>query len=106
MVSASSQAKVEADNARLEGAVRITIDEIDKTIMRKTAKASLVCSLQCYETAGQHSSSDTLQQCIHTCEQPHQQANAIVRQVNIFLFILKKTFFCFICFSNRVCVFE
>ena len=81
MVSAATQAKVEADNSRLEGAVRVAIDEIDKVLMRPIAKRGLQCSLKCYDTAGSHGTSDVLQQCVQTCEQPHQKANAIVRQV-------------------------
>ena len=81
MVSAATQAKVEADNSRLEGAVRVAIDEIDKVLMRPIAKKGLQCSLKCYDTIGQHGTSDALQHCVQTCEQPHQKANAIVRQV-------------------------
>jgi Eukaryotic protein of unknown function (DUF842) len=81
MISPAAQAKVEADNARLEGSVRMAIDDIDKTLMRKTAREGLVCSLKCYDAAGQQGSAESLQQCISTCEQPHQRANAIVRQV-------------------------
>lgn len=81
MVSAATQAKVEADNSRLEGAVRVAIDEIDKVLMRPIAKKGLQCSLKCYDTIGQHGTSDALQHCVQTCEQPHQKANSIVRQV-------------------------
>ena len=81
MVSAATQAKVEADNARLEGAVRVVMDEIDKVLMRPVAKKGLQCALKCYDTLAQHGTSDALQQCVQNCEQPHQKANAIVRQV-------------------------
>jgi Eukaryotic protein of unknown function (DUF842) len=81
MISTSAQTKVEADNARLEGAVRMAIDDIDKTLMRKTAREGLVCSLKCYDAAGQQGSAESLQQCVQSCEQPHQKANAVVRQV-------------------------
>ena len=49
--------------------------------MRPVAKKGLQCALKCYDTLAQHGTSDALQQCVQNCEQPHQKANAIVRQV-------------------------
>jgi Eukaryotic protein of unknown function (DUF842) len=87
MISPATQAKVEADNARLEGAVRVAIDEIDKVLMRPIAKNGLTCSLKCYDAAGQQGSSEALQHCVQNCEQPHQRANSVVRQVWLAIFL-------------------
>jgi Eukaryotic protein of unknown function (DUF842) len=65
MISPAAQAKVEGYNAQLEDAVRMTIDDIDKTIMRKTAREGLVCSLKCYDVAGQQGSPESLRQCLN-----------------------------------------
>ena len=82
MVSPPAQAKITDANERWALAVRMAVIEVDKAVLRKIAQKTISCSLRCYDTAGQVSSDNALQQCTRTCNKPHLQANALLRQVN------------------------
>jgi hypothetical protein len=84
MASPAAQAKAQALNAKLETEARFMLDELDKKNLRNVARESHVCALKCYDTAGSSGSPEALEQCVRTCQNPHQQANAYVQNVSYY----------------------
>ena len=81
MASPAVQAKANALNAKMEGAAAGILDEIDKYYVRKVARSSFACAVQCYDKAGTTGSAETLEACARNCQVPYQQAGAIVQNV-------------------------
>jgi hypothetical protein len=84
MATPAAQAKAQALNAKLETEARFMLDELDKKNLRNVARESHVCALKCYDTAGSSGSPEALEQCVRTCQNPHQQANAYVQNVSYY----------------------
>lgn len=82
MASQAVQAKANALNAKMEGAAASVIDEIDKFYVRKVARSSFACAVQCYDKAGTTGSSESLEMCARNCQIPYQQAGALVQNVS------------------------
>jgi len=82
MASPAAQAKAQALNAKLEGEARVAIDDIDKSFMRKLARKSYACAVQCYDKAGTSGASEALEHCVQQCQVPHQQANNYLQNVS------------------------
>jgi hypothetical protein len=82
MASPAAQAKAQALNAKLEAEARIALDELDKKHLRGVARESHVCALKCYDKAGSTGAPEALEQCVRTCQIPHQQGNAYVQNVS------------------------
>jgi Eukaryotic protein of unknown function (DUF842) len=83
MASPAAQAQAQALNSKLEAQARIAIDEIEKSQMRKIARASHLCAAACYDKAGTTGPADALEACVHNCQMPAQQANAYVQSVRL-----------------------
>jgi hypothetical protein len=83
MASPAAQAQAQALNAKLEGQARIAIDEIEKLYLRKIARSSHVCSIACHDKAGTSGPAEALEACLHSCQMPSQQANALVQSVSV-----------------------
>lgn len=48
MATSAAQTKAQALNAKLEGAARETIDDIEKQHLRKVARKAFTCAIACY----------------------------------------------------------
>ena len=97
MASPASQAKANALNAKLEGQARMTIDDMEKNLLRKVARKAYVCCTGCYDKAGTTGPTDVLEQCVRQCQIPHQQANQLIQGVCLYLCFL----FCFLFARNK-----
>lgn len=80
MASPELQAKAQELNARIEGAAKIGIDEIERTYMRPLARRSYQCAVDCYDKAGSKGPSEQLEHCTRQCQIPYQQGNQIFQQ--------------------------
>uniref|UniRef100_A0A7S1Y162 Uncharacterized protein n=1 Tax=Grammatophora oceanica TaxID=210454 RepID=A0A7S1Y162_9STRA len=80
MASPALQAKANELNAKMESEARSMLDTVERTQLRKIAKASYQCVVGCFDKAGTTGSSDVLEQCSRSCQLPYQQGNNIVQQ--------------------------
>jgi hypothetical protein len=90
MTSPSAQAAAQALNAKLENEARTVIDELERNYLRKTARKAYACVVTCYDKAGTAGSADALENCARQCQVPHQQGNAYVQNVRIFVSVVMK----------------
>ena len=72
------EAHVKSLNVKLDGKAKSMLDEIEKVHLRPLARQSYLCAASCYEKAGKTGSSEQIQQCVHTCQIPFQQAQGFV----------------------------
>mmetsp|Transcript_9648 Transcript_9648/g.13659 ORF Transcript_9648/g.13659 Transcript_9648/m.13659 type:complete len:142 (-) Transcript_9648:514-939(-) len=85
MASPDLQARAQALNSKMEGAAKLAIDEIEKTLIRPLAKLSYKCVVECYEKAGSTQPSEQLDHCAKQCQAPYQLSHNIIQQeVNSF----------------------
>lgn len=82
MSNPAFQARAQALNARMEGEARIVLDEIEKKSIRKVARSSYACVVECFDKAGTTAPTESLDQCSRNCQAKYQQANAIVQDVS------------------------
>lgn len=80
MASPDLQAKANALNARMEGQAKITIDEVERTLLRTIARDSYACVVKCYDKAGSKGPSEHLEHCSRECQAPNQMAHNTVQQ--------------------------
>mmetsp|Transcript_19951 Transcript_19951/g.24617 ORF Transcript_19951/g.24617 Transcript_19951/m.24617 type:complete len:152 (-) Transcript_19951:826-1281(-) len=80
MASPDLQAKANALNARLEGAAKIVVDEIERSLLRPVARNAYACVVKCYDDAGQNGSVEAIDHCSQRCQAPYQMANNVVQQ--------------------------
>ena len=83
MASPDLQAKANALNARMEGEAKVVIDEVERTLLRRIARSSYACVVNCYDKAGKTGSSEELENCSRQCQAPNQVAHNAVQQVRL-----------------------
>ena len=81
MSSPDLQAKANAQNARMEGAARIVIDDIERNQVRSIARTAFDCVVKCYDIAGTSGSQEVIDQCSRDCQAPYQMAHGVLQQV-------------------------
>ena len=81
MASPALQAKANALNAKMEGEASTILDSIERNYIRKVARGSFQCAVNCYDKAGTSGSGDQLDACARNCQVPYQQAQQLVQQV-------------------------
>jgi len=74
------QAKANALNAKMEGEASKILDQVERYWMRKVARQSFQCALECYDTAGDTGPSESLESCTRKCQAPYQQSSNLVQQ--------------------------
>mmetsp|Transcript_36786 Transcript_36786/g.51982 ORF Transcript_36786/g.51982 Transcript_36786/m.51982 type:complete len:88 (-) Transcript_36786:390-653(-) len=82
MSNPALQARAQELNAKMEGEARIVLDEIERTLLRKVARGSYACVVECFDKAGTTGPSEVLDHCSRNCQAKYQQANAIVQDVS------------------------
>ncbi len=80
MSSADLQARANQLNARMEGAAKVALDEIEKALIRPIARNSYACVLKCYDDAGKTAPQEQIEHCSRQCQAPYQMAHNIVNQ--------------------------
>ena len=83
MASASVQAQANALNAKMEREASVMLDDIERNYMRKVARNSFACGVQCYDKAGKNGSAEALESCTRNCQAPYQQSSNLVQQVSV-----------------------
>jgi hypothetical protein len=83
MASAAVQAQANALNAKMEGEASKMLDDVERNWMRKVARQSFACAVQCYDKAGTTGAAESLEACTRNCQGPYQQSSSMVQQVRI-----------------------
>lgn len=83
MASASVQAQANALNAKMEREASVMLDDIERNYMRKVARNSFACGVQCYDKVGKNGSAEALESCTRNCQAPYQQSSNLVQQVSV-----------------------
>lgn len=83
MATATTQAKAQQLNAKMESEARIVLDGIEKQWLRKVARSSYTCVVKCFDKAGSTGPSDALDQCSRNCQVNYQNANGLVQNVSL-----------------------
>lgn len=79
-MSTQAQTKAQALNHKLESEARATLDEIEREHLRGIAKKAYQCAVTCYDKAGTRGSTEALENCVRSCQMPHQQSQNYVQQ--------------------------
>jgi hypothetical protein len=82
-MSAEMQARANALNARMEAEASKVLDDLERNLLRKVARASFSCAVKCYDTAGATGTSDVLEACTRNCQVPYQQSSVLVQNVSL-----------------------
>ena len=101
MASAATQAQANALNAKMEGEASKMLDDVERNWMRKVARQSFACAVQCYDKAGTTGAAESLEACTRNCQGPYQQSSSMVQQVRIiytyiYIYIFMPTDFLFV----------
>lgn len=83
MASPAVQAKANALNAKMEGEAGSVLDSIERTMIRKVARHSFKCAVDCYDKAGTTGSPDILDGCARNCQAPYQESQQLVQNVRM-----------------------
>ena len=81
MASPDLQAKADALSSKIEGEAKLAVDDIERSYLRKIARKSFACVVQCYDDAGTNGSANEIDNCSRSCQQPYQISHNVVQQV-------------------------
>ena len=81
MASPAVQAKANALNAKMEAEAGSVLDSIERTMIRKVARHSFKCAVDCYDKAGTTGAAEPLDGCARNCQVPYQQTQQLVQNV-------------------------
>jgi hypothetical protein len=83
MASPAVQAKANALNAKMEAEAGSVLDSIERTMIRKVARHSFKCAVDCYDKAGETGAAESLDGCARNCQAPYQQTQQLVQNVRM-----------------------
>jgi len=82
MASPDLQARAQELNSKMEGRANIVIDEIERDLLRPSARNAYGCVVNCYDKAGKSGPSAQLEECSRNCQNPYQYAHSVVQHVS------------------------
>jgi hypothetical protein len=83
MASPAVQAKANALNGKMEAEAGSVLDSIERTMIRKVARQSFQCAVDCYDKAGTTGNAETLDACARNCQAPYKQVQQLVQNVRM-----------------------
>jgi urease gamma subunit len=80
-IMASSELQVKANqlNLRVENEAKITLDDIERNMLRPIARKAYACVVKCYDDAGSKGASETIENCSRQCQAPYEYAHQVVQ---------------------------
>lgn len=80
MASPALEAQIRSLSAKIEGEAKVTMDEIERTLLRPISRNSYACILKCHDDAGTRGTSEQLQHCAQNCQRNFQMSQSIMQQ--------------------------
>merc|ERR1711862_1039599 len=66
-------------SAKIEGEAKVTMDEIERTLLRPISCNSYACILKCHDDAGTRGTSEQLQHCAQNCQRNFQMSQSMMQ---------------------------
>lgn len=79
MASLDLQSKASQLNSKVEREAQITLDDIERNLLRPIARKAYSCVVKCYDDAGSKGTSASIETCSRACQGPYELSHQILQ---------------------------